>query len=257
MRRGAPRRGARAARASPTADRSPDELAELLGDAVAAIADADPFDASVIARAPGLRVVARTGVGLDSIDLEAATSAGVVVTITPGVNNETVADHTLALMPGDVDASWAATDQPFAAAEAGAIWFAPGTPYRDGDAVHVLTAHGAAGREFHTVVVVGTVEGNFPSLSRPEPMFDLEALDRLVSQSDRNRARLEDERRLFRMVLGRARERVVLMASRAHADEASTGSRFVEELGLKWSAVPDPSLSEPISVSGMKALSRM
>lgn len=119
---------------------------------------------------------------------------------------------------------------------------------RDSDAVQVLTAHGAAGREFHTVVVVGAVEGNFPSLSRPEPMFDLEALDRLVSQSDRNRARLEDERRLFRMVLGRARERVVLMASRAHADEASTGSRFVEELGLKWSAAPDPALAEPISV---------
>ena len=119
---------------------------------------------------------------------------------------------------------------------------------READAVQVLTAHGAAGREFHTVIVVGTVEGNFPSLSLPEPMFDLEALDRLVSQSDRNRARLEDERRLFRMVLGRARERVVLMASRAHADEASTGSRFVEELGVKWSAVPDPTLSEPISV---------
>ena len=119
---------------------------------------------------------------------------------------------------------------------------------READAVQVLTAHGAAGREFHTVIVVGTVEGNFPSLSLPEPMFDLEALDRLVSQSDRNRARLEDERRLFRMVLGRARERVVLMASRAHADEASTGSRFVEELGVKWSAVPDPTISEPISV---------
>ena len=38
------------------------------------------------------------------------------------------------------------------------------------------------------------------------------------------------------------------MASRAHADEASTGSRFVEELGVKWSAVPDPTLAEPISV---------
>jgi superfamily I DNA/RNA helicase len=119
---------------------------------------------------------------------------------------------------------------------------------READAVQVLTAHGAVGREFHTVIVVGTVEGNFPSLSLPEPMFDLEALDRLVSQSDRNRARLEDERRLFRMVLGRARERVVLVASRAHADEASTGSRFVEELGVKWSGVPDPALSEPISV---------
>ncbi len=119
---------------------------------------------------------------------------------------------------------------------------------RDADAVHVLTAHGAAGREFHTVVVAGTVEGNFPSLSRPEPMFDLGALDGAVSQSDRNRARLEDERRLFRMVVGRARHRVVLMASRAHADEASTGSRFVEELGLKWSPAPDPAIAEPVSV---------
>jgi superfamily I DNA/RNA helicase len=127
---------------------------------------------------------------------------------------------------------------------------------RDADAVQVLTAHGAAGREFHTVIVVGTVEGNFPSLSRPEPMFDLDALDRLVSQSDRNRARLEDERRLFRMVLGRASERIVLMASRAHADEASTGSRFVDELGVKWSAVPDPGLTEPISVREAAALWR-
>jgi superfamily I DNA/RNA helicase len=127
---------------------------------------------------------------------------------------------------------------------------------READAVQVLTAHGAVGREFHTVLVVGTVEGNFPSLTRPEPMFDLEALDRLVSQSDRNRARLEDERRLFRMVVGRARERVVLMASRAHADEASTGSRFVEELGLKWSAIPDPGLAEPISVREAAALWR-
>jgi superfamily I DNA/RNA helicase len=127
---------------------------------------------------------------------------------------------------------------------------------RDADAVQVLTAHGAAGREFHTVIVAGTVEGNFPSLSRPEPMFDLAALDRLVSQSDRNRARLEDERRLFRMVLGRARERVVLMASRAHADEASTGSRFVEELGVKWSPVPDPGLAEPISVREAAAVWR-
>jgi superfamily I DNA/RNA helicase len=127
---------------------------------------------------------------------------------------------------------------------------------RDADSVQVLTAHGSAGREFHTVIVAGAVEGNFPSLSRPEPMFDLDALDRLVSQSDRNRARLEDERRLFRMVLGRARERIVLMASRAHADEASTGSRFVDELGVKWSSVPDPGLTEPISVREAAAVWR-
>jgi phosphoglycerate dehydrogenase-like enzyme len=79
-------------------DRTPDELAELVAGAVAAIADADPFDASVLARAPKLRVIARTGVGLDSIDLAAATEAGVAVTTTPNVNNETVADHALALI---------------------------------------------------------------------------------------------------------------------------------------------------------------
>ncbi|HEY2054955.1 MAG TPA: phosphoglycerate dehydrogenase [Solirubrobacterales bacterium] len=80
------------------ADRTPEQLAEVLGDAVAAIADADPFDAGVLERATGLRVIARTGVGLDSIDLAAASRHGVVVTTTPGTNHETVADHTLALM---------------------------------------------------------------------------------------------------------------------------------------------------------------
>ncbi|MEZ5078282.1 MAG: phosphoglycerate dehydrogenase [Solirubrobacterales bacterium] len=79
-------------------DRTPETLAEILGDAVAAIADADPFDADVLAGAPNLEVIARTGVGLDSIDLEAATRNGVVVTTTPGTNHETVADHALALM---------------------------------------------------------------------------------------------------------------------------------------------------------------
>jgi phosphoglycerate dehydrogenase-like enzyme len=82
------------------ADRTADQLVELGAGAVAAIADADPFDAGVFSRWPELRVIARTGVGLDSIDLEAATAAGVVVTITPGVNDETVADHALALMLG-------------------------------------------------------------------------------------------------------------------------------------------------------------
>src|SRR5439155_1210428 len=43
-------------------------------------------------------------------------------------------------------------------------------------AVRVLTAHGSAGLEFDTVVVVGAQEGSFPSLARNEPMFDLAAL---------------------------------------------------------------------------------
>jgi CTP synthase (UTP-ammonia lyase) len=45
-------------------------------------------------------------------------------------------DHTLTLMPADVEAGWMATDQPFTASAADAIWFAPGTPYRDEAAVY-------------------------------------------------------------------------------------------------------------------------
>jgi superfamily I DNA/RNA helicase len=48
----------------------------------------------------------------------------------------------------------------------------------------VLTAHGAAGLEFDTVIVAGRGRGNFPSLGRPEPMFDLGALERTPSRSE-------------------------------------------------------------------------
>lgn len=119
------------------------------------------------------------------------------------------------------------------------------------DAVRVLTAHGAAGREFDTVVVVGAVEGDFPSLTRPEPMFDLGALERRISRSERNRARLEDERRLFGMVLERARRRVLLTASDPHGEEAaeSARSRFVDERGLEWTAAPAAPFDEPVSIA--------
>jgi phosphoglycerate dehydrogenase-like enzyme len=84
----APKRGAR----------TPGELTQLLDGAVGAIASTDPFDAGVLRASPALRVIARVGVGTDSIDLRAATERGVVVTVTPGANETTVAEHTLALM---------------------------------------------------------------------------------------------------------------------------------------------------------------
>lgn len=78
--------------------RSAAQVRELVADAAAAIVSTDPFDAQVIASSPDLRVIARVGIGVDSIDLEAATRHGVAVTVTPGANEATVADHTLALM---------------------------------------------------------------------------------------------------------------------------------------------------------------
>jgi ATP-dependent exoDNAse (exonuclease V) beta subunit len=119
------------------------------------------------------------------------------------------------------------------------------------DAVRVITAHGAAGQGFDTVLIAGAVEGNFPSLTRPEPMFDLGVLDRPSARSERVRNRLEDERRLFHVVLGRARRRVVLVCADAHpdADELSTRTRFTDELpAVSWTPAPDGPFDEPVSV---------
>ncbi|HKE53322.1 MAG TPA: ATP-dependent DNA helicase [Actinomycetota bacterium] len=119
------------------------------------------------------------------------------------------------------------------------------------DAVRVLTAHATAGREFDTVIVLDVLEGDFPSLSRPEPMFDLGALDGTHRRDEINRLRLADERRLFTMLLARARRRVLLTATDPHADRTGVTlrSRFVEEIGVEWADLPATPYSEPVSVS--------
>lgn len=60
----------------------------------------DRIDGELLDRAATLRVVANVAVGFDNIDVEAATTRGVVVTNTPGVLTETVADFTMALLLG-------------------------------------------------------------------------------------------------------------------------------------------------------------
>lgn len=57
-----------------------------------------PVDAALLARLPALEVVANFGVGYDSIDVEAATAAGVTVTNTPGVLDDEVADTAMGLL---------------------------------------------------------------------------------------------------------------------------------------------------------------
>jgi D-3-phosphoglycerate dehydrogenase len=81
-----------------TADRSPEETHRIMTGATAGIVSTDPFTARVLVGCPNLRVLARVGVGVDTIDLPAATAAGVAVTNAPDVNTASVADHTIALM---------------------------------------------------------------------------------------------------------------------------------------------------------------
>ena len=75
-------------------------------DYVPHLADADALlvrsavkvNAELLAKAPRLRAVGRAGVGVDNVDLDAATRAGVLVMNTPGGNAVAVAEHTLGLM---------------------------------------------------------------------------------------------------------------------------------------------------------------
>jgi D-3-phosphoglycerate dehydrogenase len=57
----------------------------------------ETFDRDKIAGSPRLKIIARHGVGSDNVDLDAATDAGVWVTITPGRNSRAVAEHVFAL----------------------------------------------------------------------------------------------------------------------------------------------------------------
>jgi D-3-phosphoglycerate dehydrogenase / 2-oxoglutarate reductase len=73
------------------------ELRQRLDGVDGVLAGLDDIDASVLAT-PGLRVVARYGVGVDRVDLAAAERHGVTVTNTPGANAAAVAELTVALM---------------------------------------------------------------------------------------------------------------------------------------------------------------
>lgn len=69
-----------------------------IADADAIIARICHVNAEAIEAAPNLKVIGRTGVGYDMVDVEAATKRGIPVVLTPGANNRSVAEHTLALI---------------------------------------------------------------------------------------------------------------------------------------------------------------
>jgi (S)-sulfolactate dehydrogenase len=77
----------------------PDELERIIGDYDAlAVRSATKVTAKLLEKAARLKVVGRAGVGVDNVDLDAATRRGVVVMNTPGGSATTVAELTLAHM---------------------------------------------------------------------------------------------------------------------------------------------------------------
>jgi D-3-phosphoglycerate dehydrogenase len=74
------------------------ERLRILGEARAIIAGTRPLTADDLAHAGRLRIIVRTGVGYDSVDVDAASKRGVAVCITPGSNRRAVAEHVFALI---------------------------------------------------------------------------------------------------------------------------------------------------------------
>ncbi len=76
-----------------------EQLAEQIGDYDGIlIRSATKLDADLIGRATRLRVIARAGVGIDNIDVAAATKRGIIVANAPRSNIVTAAEHTMALL---------------------------------------------------------------------------------------------------------------------------------------------------------------
>ena len=73
-------------------------LAEVGGVHAAIAHNADQWTARVMDAATDLKVIARTGVGFEHVDIDAARQRGIVVATTPGSNAETVADLTFAMI---------------------------------------------------------------------------------------------------------------------------------------------------------------
>lgn len=78
-------------------DPSPEGIISNAQDADGIVTSYGRFSERVFEALPNLRVVSRTGVGFDSIDINAATDHGVAVCNVPGYGTEVVSDHAIAL----------------------------------------------------------------------------------------------------------------------------------------------------------------
>jgi D-3-phosphoglycerate dehydrogenase len=80
-------------------DLSPEGLEEVIGDYDALVVrSATRVDAALLERAENLKVIGRAGVGLDNVDVDAATKQGVLVVNAPQSNVLSAAEHTMALL---------------------------------------------------------------------------------------------------------------------------------------------------------------
>ncbi|MFD6422375.1 ATP-dependent helicase [Streptomyces sp. NPDC060198] len=102
------------------------------------------------------------------------------------------------------------------------------------DAVRLMTAHRSKGLEWRLVVVAGVQEGLWPDLRRRGSLLEADRIGRDgLAEPLSPGALLTEERRLFYVAATRARERLIVTAVKAPADDGDQPSRFLAELGVE------------------------
>ncbi|MET7415418.1 ATP-dependent helicase [Streptomyces rubiginosohelvolus] len=102
------------------------------------------------------------------------------------------------------------------------------------DAVRLMTAHRSKGLQWRLVVVAGVQEGLWPDLRRRGSLLEADRIGRDgLAEPLTPGALLAEERRLFYVAATRARERLIVTAVKAPADDGDQPSRFLTELGVE------------------------
>jgi RecB family exonuclease len=120
-------------------------------------------------------------------------------------------------------------------------------------AVRLMTAHRSKGLEWRLVVVAGVQEGLWPDLRRRGSLLEADRIGRDgLAEPLTPGALLAEERRLFYVAATRARERLVVTAVKAPADDGDQPSRFLSELGVEPKDVTGRP-RRPLSVAALVA----
>lgn len=159
------------------------ETIDELSVADAVVAGGEVFSKDAMAALPKLRVIARSGVGYDKVDVSAATALGKILTITPTANHEAVAEHAFALI-FDFAKSIAANDRGMRAGK----WPNYLTRPVRGQTLGLL----GLGRIGRSTAIRGAALGMnvIATETRPDPDFiakqgvELVELDELLSRAD-------------------------------------------------------------------------